>query len=195
MPDVKQATNIFDLFPDLAEMRGGQIATCRCDKPALMIAMTARTGSTHLCESLGAAADIGCPAELFNPRGVVQVEKKKRGVSSFSEYMTSVANDSGQYISFKASWIDFEPLVGIYRNIFPDMKIIYLNRLDVVAQAVSLVLASTSGRWHDKSDIKSISMTEDEQSNQNLISCTFAMQLRTSNMRKRIGNCFSFLNS
>lgn len=149
MPEVEKPTSIFDVFPDLGELQDDQFASCRCEKPTLMIAMTPRTGSTHLCASLGMAANIGCPAELFNPRGVVQLEKKRRNVWSFSQYIKSVSEDQGEYAAFKISWLDFKPFIGIYRNIFPNIKIIYLNRLDVVAQAVSLVIASNSGRWHE----------------------------------------------
>jgi LPS sulfotransferase NodH len=152
VPEMNKQTSIFDLFPELLEIQEDQLASCRCEKPTLMIAMTPRTGSTHLCASLGRAADIDSPAELFNPRGVAQHEKKRRGVSLFSEYIKSVSEDRGPYLSFKISWLDFNPFAGIYKRIFPNIKIIYLNRLDIVAQAVSLVLATSSGRWHETAD-------------------------------------------
>ena len=152
MQDMNKQASIFDLFPELREIQDDQLASCRCEKPTLMIAMTPRTGSTHLCASLGRAADIDSPAELFNPRGVAQHEKKRRGVSLFSEYIKSVSEDRGRYLSFKISWLDFKPLVGMYKEIFPNIKIMYLNRLDIVAQAVSLVLATSSGRWHESTD-------------------------------------------
>jgi trehalose 2-sulfotransferase len=149
VPEVEKQASIFDLFPDFREIQDDQLVGCRCEKPTLMIAMTPRTGSTHLCASLGMAANIGCPAELFNPRGVTQHEKKRRNVSSFSQYIKSVSEDQGDYVSFKISWLDFKPFVGVYKKIFPNIKIIYLNRLDIVAQAVSLALATNSGRWHE----------------------------------------------
>lgn len=147
--EAQKPVSLTDVFPDFRAIQQGETGDCRCDKPALMIAMTPRTGSTHLCAALGAAVDMDSPSELFNPRGVAQAEKKRRGVSTFAGYIESVSRDRGRYVSFKIGWLDFKPMAAVYRKIFPDLKIIYLNRLDVVAQAVSLTLASASGRWHE----------------------------------------------
>jgi len=39
-------------FPDFYDLQARGFAGVKCDKPGLMIAMTARTGSSHLCAAL-----------------------------------------------------------------------------------------------------------------------------------------------
>jgi LPS sulfotransferase NodH len=141
--------SMFDEFPDLATILESRSLSTACQKPALMIAMTPRTGSSHLCAALAAASGIAPPAEIFNPRDVVQYEKKRRGVANFAEYVKSFNEDPGARFVFKTSWQDFALFSPIYRLIFPNLHILYLNRLDAVMQAVSLFRAIASGKWHD----------------------------------------------
>jgi hypothetical protein len=98
---------------------------------------------------LAAASGIASPAEIFNPREVVQYEKKRRGVANFADYVNSFNADPGGHFVFKTSWQDFALFAPIYRQIFPKLNILYLNRLDAVMQAVSLFRAIASGKWHD----------------------------------------------
>jgi LPS sulfotransferase NodH len=144
--------SLFEEFPDLAEiLRGGDTPT-RCGKPALMIAMTPRTGSTHLCAALAAGGKVGTPTEIFNTRGPVPVEKKRRRVNSFAAYVDSFNRDPGGHFLFKTGFPDFAVVAGIYRRIFPDLRIVYLDRRDVIAQGVSLFRALASGTWHEAAD-------------------------------------------
>ncbi len=135
-------------FPDFAGLAAAGFPGVACPKPAIMMAMTARTGSTHLCALLARAADVGAPAELFNPRGVLGAEAGRRGVSSFAGYIESIAREPSETLLFKTSWQDFAPLAPHAGALFPNLRVVYLDRKDIIAQAVSLYRAVNSGLWH-----------------------------------------------
>ncbi len=143
-----QALSIFGAFPDFAELHASGFAGVVCEKPAVMIAMTPRTGSTHLCAALAQTDGVARPTEIFNPRGVLYEEAARRGVRLFADFMRSFNNDGGPCFFFKTSWQDFSPLAKFHNQIFPNLRVVYLERRDIIAQAVSLYRAAESGRWH-----------------------------------------------
>lgn len=139
---------IFEVFPDVEGLAAQGFSGVSCDKPAVMIAMTPRTGSTHLCAILAAAAGISQPTEIFNPREVAQAEARRRGVTSFAEYVRSFALEPGAPFVFKTCWHDFAPFAAHVDRLFADLTVVYLDRRDVIAQAVSMFRALASGQWH-----------------------------------------------
>ncbi len=139
---------IFEIFPDLRQLAASHFAGAACAKPAVMLAMTARTGSTHLCAALQKAGDVGQPGEIFNPRGVAAAERQRRGVELFADYMRSFAAEPSPVFIFKTSWNDFAPFAQHWRSLFPNLRIVYLDRKNLAAQAVSLYRAQHSGTWH-----------------------------------------------
>ncbi len=142
-------SGIFGIFPDFAELHAKGFAGVACEKPVVMIAMTPRTGSTHLCAALAQTEGVAPPAEIFNPRDwVVNAEMARRGTGLFADYIRSFNADSGPCFFFKTSWQDFTPFASAYKQIFPNLRVIYLDRKDVIAQAVSLYRAAESGTWH-----------------------------------------------
>jgi trehalose 2-sulfotransferase len=144
--------NISGAFSDLDQLQRDCFAGVQCTKPVIMIAMTPRTGSTHLCAALQAAGDVGRPSEIFNPRGYVEHEKQLRSATLFSEYVRSFNEEPSPLFAFKVCWIDFKPFASHWRAIFPRMRVIYLDRKDVIAQAVSMFRAETSGLWHQRAE-------------------------------------------
>jgi LPS sulfotransferase NodH len=142
------------LFPEVAAFGAGDYANIGSDRPALMIAMTARTGSSHLCSGLASALPIGMPTELFNARHSLVWEAKKRCVTTFADLLASYIGESKDIIVFKTAWIDFEYFKDRVWDMFPNLRVVYLNRIDVEAQAVSLYRAVISGDWHDSPMIK-----------------------------------------
>ena len=140
--------SIFEVFPDLRALADSRFAGAACAKPTIMIAMTARTGSTHLCGALAAAGDVGRPGEIFNPRGVAWAERERRGVHSFTDYMRSFNDEPSPVFIFKTNWQDFAPFAQDWRRLFPNLRVAYLDRKNLAAQAVSLYRAQISGTWH-----------------------------------------------
>ncbi len=110
---------ISDFFPDFEQLRVGHFAGVQCTKPSIMIAMTPRTGSTHLCAALRVVTGMGGIHEIFNPRGVIENEKAKLGVTRFSDYVRAFDIQPGRHFVFKSCWRDFWPVSDNFRTIFP----------------------------------------------------------------------------
>jgi LPS sulfotransferase NodH len=139
---------LFELFPDLPAAQAQNFAGISCAKPALMIAMTARTGSTHFCAQLAASAGLAPIGEIFNPRGPAQMEQAQLGAARFAAYLPGLAARPGPVLAFKTNGQDFAPFAAHHQTLFPDLRLIYLTRRDTIAQAVSLFRAQLSGHWH-----------------------------------------------
>jgi LPS sulfotransferase NodH len=143
---------IITLFPELEAFSPSDFARIGTTRPTLMIAMTARTGSTHLCSGLSSVLPIGKPTELFNARDTLVWEKQQRGVNTFEELLSQYYSESDHTIVFKTCWLDFDYFKDKVFTLFPNLKIIYLNRLDIEAQAVSLFKAVITKKWHNAGD-------------------------------------------
>jgi LPS sulfotransferase NodH len=138
---------IADIFPDFEDLRDSGFAGLTLDRPVIMIAMTPRTGSTYLCAALAQAGHLGEPGECFSPRGGIQ--SITRGAAmSFAGYIATLAASPGDAFLFKTCWYDFAPLAAGWRQLFPQLTILYLDRQDIIAQAISFHLAKATGRWH-----------------------------------------------
>lgn len=144
-----ESASIEKLFPELATFGPEDFARIGIARPTLMIAMTARTGSTHLCSGLSSVLPIGLPIELLNGRDALVWEKQRRGVQTFAELLAQYFSESPETIIFKTSWGDFAYFEDRIFDIFPNLKILYFDRLDIEAQAVSLFKADVTGNWHE----------------------------------------------
>ncbi len=113
-----------------------------------MIAITPRTGSTFLCAALHEAGHGYEPNEVFNPRGPAQMERAQRQTQDFPAYVASFARGGAEPFIFKTGWSDAAPLAPALTRIFPNLRVIYLDRKNIAAQAVSQFRAELSGQWH-----------------------------------------------
>ena len=138
------------MFPDFAALRARGFAGIVCAKPAIMIAMTPRTGSTFLCTALHQAGQSLEPNEIFNPRGPAQVERARRQAAGFADYIASFGRDPDEAFIFKTGWHDASPLAPAVTRLFPRLHVIYLDRRNIAAQAVSQFRAEISGIWHKR---------------------------------------------
>jgi trehalose 2-sulfotransferase len=144
-----------EIFPDFAALRANDFNGIACNAPAIMIAITPRTGSTHLCRALHLAGQRAEPNEIFNargneayPHGPVGMECARRGVSLFADYIASFARGPDPVFIFKTGWFDAAPLAPVLTSLFPALRVIYLDRRNIAAQAVSEFRAAISGTWH-----------------------------------------------
>lgn len=154
---------ISELFHDFDKVMSGEIGVT-CNKPVLILAISARTGSTQLCSVLESMGVFCNTDEILNPRGVVQNILKRDGAKSFVEYLEKLTNNDIPCFSFKTSWSDFKPVSPAYRKIFPNTKFVFLDRFDIVAQAFSLYKAIETGHWHSSNNamIKTTELFADE---------------------------------
>jgi len=140
------------LFPELRHLSTDDLRQIGITKPTVMIAMTARTGSSHLCSGLASVIRAGKPRELFNTRSNKTPDQKRRGAKTMGEFLAQYAAASEDCVVFKTSWLDFEYFQDKIQLLFPNLKVVYLDRFDIEAQAVSLYRAILSGYWHDSPD-------------------------------------------
>lgn len=118
------------------------------NKRTLVIAITARTGSTNLCSALAKLRTFGTPREVFNQRRAMQrFDAELGGCASADDYISRLASE-GEIFAFKAAWLDWPPFAVRARQVFPQASYVYLHRLDLDAQAISLFRAKATDRWH-----------------------------------------------
>ena len=118
------------------------------------IAFTVRSGSSLLCEDL-TQWGLGAPTEHFQfPAQPVLSEP-------IADYLTRVVDGSpGGWYGLKITWSQVHGLtsrlrsegdtsVGFdLRTVFPDLKFVYIERKDLIGQALSAWRAGQSGTWH-----------------------------------------------
>lgn len=151
------------LFPELSLIDRSELKAMGTIRPVLMIAMTARTGSTHLCSGLSSIFTTEMPVEIFNGRDTMVWEKQHRNVQTFAEFLKQYYEERKNMIIFKTSWNDFSFFRDKVFTLFPNLKFLYLNRLDTEAQAVSLFKAIISSKWHDTPSLAAPAKMSDEE--------------------------------
>lgn len=128
-------------------------------KPLYFIAMTARSGSTMLCSIIEKLEHLGVPDEYLNPRGPFQMYHSKYGGENFKEYLTNIYEQmppKSQMLGIKTAFIDFYPIVSNFeKEINEFSKFIYLTRLNIYAQSVSLWSAKKTQLWHSFDETRS----------------------------------------
>lgn len=116
--------------------------------PMLVIAFTARSGSTALSSLLETIPVFGTVHEFLNPRGPMEMFVNRLGGSeNYWERVQEEYSGPGGLFAFKVSWLDFKP-----EFIPNDARYVFLTRNDKVAQALSLYRARETGIWHEKTD-------------------------------------------
>jgi LPS sulfotransferase NodH len=123
-----------------------------------MICSTARCGSTLLCSLLQNTGVMGVPHEYFHlaqhGKQLVQrlIDKDLSRNVTMDEYLTTVmryrTTPNGVF-GIKGHYNQCQPHFksGVISRCFGDMKYVFIRRRDMVAQAVSLVIASQTGKW------------------------------------------------
>ncbi|MCK5537858.1 MAG: hypothetical protein KAI79_13615 [Bacteroidales bacterium] len=147
---------IQQLFPDLQGTKEEilqNIKNIEISKPILFVAMTARTGSTAFCSLLKKDERIGLCDELFNPRGPIPSKLKNIGKESltFAQYIEHRDKEvSRMYFTFKINWIDYQFFVEnkLDKILFKNATFIFLDRLDIEEQSVSLYYSKETKIWH-----------------------------------------------
>lgn len=128
-------------------------------RPTYLIAMTARTGSTALREHIARSGVLGNPRECFNPRGFIRRHLERSGAETIADILAiarrRTATDNGCFGVTTNFWSFFPFLAsGLYQVLFAETRFVHLSRRDLLAQAISLHIAKTSGVFHRRSDGK-----------------------------------------
>ncbi|MDD2706064.1 MAG: Stf0 family sulfotransferase [Acidocella sp.] len=136
------------VFPDFTALRTQNFPGIVFPKPTIMLAMSPRTGSTHLCAALHQAGHSAEPNEIFNPRGPALVLRDRYRVTGFADYIASLARAPDADFIFKTSWQDVAPFAPALPGMFPNLRVVYIERRNIAAQAVSLFRAQRRNFWH-----------------------------------------------
>ncbi len=121
------------------------------EKRTLIIAMTERSGSTNLCSVLSKLGPFGAPEEYFNSQGLLETFPAEVGAIDASDYLAKLA-ERAEIFCFKISVAHWRPFRARARTVFPNARYVFLDRLDLDAQAISLYRARSSQVWHEKHD-------------------------------------------
>jgi LPS sulfotransferase NodH len=121
-------------------------------RSTLLFAHSARSGSTAITNSfaeMGVAKSID---EIFNPQVFVHRLHKKFGGDSLQEYLNNVHRGAmmTNTMAFKSTLYHLNPVLDAisFEQIFPGLRIVYIERHDKLAQAISMYRAMISNRWH-----------------------------------------------
>ncbi len=120
-------------------------------EPVTIILFTNRSGSSLVAEYLRATGRFRGMGEPLNP-GFVLAEMKNLGIGTFHAYLRSrIERDrtADSMFGMKASLQQVTMLMraGAIPRYFGDIRWVFVQRRDIVAQAVSFVIASQTKRW------------------------------------------------
>lgn len=142
-----------DAFAELERSPKPKPITADRAQRALVIAITPRSGSTMLSSLLEQTGVLGTPDEYLNRNGPMQLHGRKLQRYDFESYWDAVLRKQrtpNGVFAIKTDYDQLRPLIerGVVESYLPNARYVYLRREDVVAQAVSLQRAISSGIWH-----------------------------------------------
>ncbi|MEC3862681.1 Stf0 family sulfotransferase [Mesobacterium sp. TK19101] len=121
--------------------------------PLVVIAFTNRSGSNLLADYVRQGKVAGPAGEFLN-HDFVTKHAREQGITRLPDYMlylqTRFAGPAGA-LAIKASW---DQLAMLHRTgltgMFPEVRVLHMLRQDVLAQAVSYVIALHTKQWTSK---------------------------------------------
>lgn len=148
----RRLTNLFG--PD--GMRRRSDALC-FTTPLVVIAFTNRSGSNLLADYVVQGQVAGGAGEFLN-HDFVTKHAQEQGITHLADYMldlqTRFAGPAGA-LAVKASW---DQLAMLHRTgltgMFPEVRVLHVLRQDVLAQAVSYVIALQTGQWSSQHEAR-----------------------------------------
>jgi LPS sulfotransferase NodH len=117
-----------------------------------LLCTTSRTGSTHLCQLLTSTGRLGSPDEYFNQPQMSQAMQQHR-ITQEQDYvqhiLTTTSTPNG-VCGIKLATDAFARLRSACHDQLAELspKYIWLQRRDVLRQAISLYRAQETGVWH-----------------------------------------------
>lgn len=136
------------LFPGATRFDGpGPVLAC----PLVLVAFTNRCGSNLLCDYLAQTGRMAVAGESLN-HDTVAVQHAQHGGTGFPDHVAQLAARlgaaAGRPLAVKVSCDQMAMLLRWnIPAMFPAVRVIHIRRRDALAQAVSLSVASQTGRW------------------------------------------------
>jgi LPS sulfotransferase NodH len=123
-------------------------------KKCYLIAITARSGSTMLCDILTHSNLVGNPKEYFNPSMLkshgIDIDDFEPAdfVGYFDKITTENTTDGCFGIKLNFHQAKYFIGAGVFELLFPEPKIINLFRRNILKQAISLDIAVQTNQFH-----------------------------------------------
>lgn len=119
--------------------------------PCYVIGFVNRSGSNLLARGLASTGVMGNPREAFNHPEVIDVAQRV-GLRSLRGYarhiMRTTTTPNGVFgVKLGAGQLMYLRREGIVPSIIRDPAFVYVTRRDIVAQAISFVIATQTSRW------------------------------------------------
>jgi LPS sulfotransferase NodH len=116
-----------------------------------MVCSIPRSGSSLLCELLGATGLAGAPAEFFHPDKMRALRRRweTQTVDDYLRELLARKTSPNGVFGTKAHWGQYNPLFGEAdpREVLPDPRLVFITRRDRLRQAVSWVRALQTLEW------------------------------------------------
>lgn len=152
MADKKAALKSIFSDATIDEQRYAKVSALSDPTLTYMIAMTPRSGSSHLCDVLKNSKRLGRPGEMLSGPFLPNILKSAPAKSpdEYLKHILRVIKTPNGISGIKASWFQFNDFSQILAdpNLLRKFRFIYLTRRDIYAQAVSLYCATSSNVFH-----------------------------------------------
>jgi LPS sulfotransferase NodH len=118
---------------------------------SFMVCAMPRSGSSLLCDVLAATELAGAPTEFFDPNQMHEFQRLW-GATTFEQYVEALiakkTSPNGVF-GLKAHYHQFD---NAFRDrdvdaLLPNLRLVYIQRMDRVRQAVSFAIAMQTERW------------------------------------------------
>jgi len=130
--------------------RESRIKFCGIPEHCLIVLFSSRTGSTYLSQMLQNTKFFPQFGESLNPSRVARKMETCSSTACEVVQATIVSSSSEQAFGFKAGFpgLSVAARTGLLQQAMPKISFVFLRRRDKVAQAVSIVRANITGRYH-----------------------------------------------
>lgn len=123
------------------------------NKPICIIVFMNRSGSSLICENMRATKKFTGFGEPLNYELVIKRAQEHDDITSFPEYLnwlTRKIHKKGTMFGMKASCDQVMMLLrsGAIPRYFNDVRWVFIQRRDILSQAVSFSIAQQTQQWH-----------------------------------------------
>lgn len=177
MESVRKSRGVF-MSPDLDFAAAAKPRFC------YVVASTERSGSNLLCARLWQTGFLGAPTEYFNFHTFMVQLIARFGVETMQDYVTRLfelrTSPNGVFAT-KAHWEQFEFMrTARVLERLPNPRFVFIDRADLLTQAVSYARALQTRQWHSLLD----SRREPKYDFQLLLWCYSTLGRRKGNWRR-----------
>lgn len=132
--------------------RHEQVAAMPEPRSLYLIAMTPRSGSSHLCDVLSNTRKLGRPGEMLSKEFIPEIVRSAPGrdADEYLRQVLKVIRTPNGVSGLKASWFQFDEFRRAMKEpaFLLKFRFIHLTRRDPSAQAVSLYRATATNVFH-----------------------------------------------